>query len=144
MTAKKNYDRAYAEKRRAPFEFVWDGRDWELPHMRDVDIELLREIQGTDNMDLDAILALMPRLFVKATDRQAWKDTAKPSAILIDIFSDWLAHAGQDAGESSASTDSSASTERPSKRTSTGSTASASRKRSTPRKRAAATPPASS
>jgi hypothetical protein len=136
-------DAVYAEERAEPFEFRWGGRQWELPHMEDADLEVVNEIQRKEEFGADDILNLFPRLLPQS-QREAWGQVQKPTKALVRLFEQWLTHSGASAGESSGSGDSSSSTEPKSKQTSTGSTESGSPKRSSRRPRKTATPPVNS
>lgn len=154
----------YAEKIR-PYWFRWEGRWWRLPHIQALDFEAQAQlfaldlaglVDKTDASDTvteakDKLNALFD-LFMGPEQGAEWREVTRPINMLVDLIGRWGAHSGTDAGEPPASTDSSGSTERPSKPTSTGSTASGSRGRSpvkrapakkAPRK-AVATPPVSS
>lgn len=124
--------RQYAEVAGNPYEFTWADRDWTLPHMRDLDIFLLTELENLNPtaMTADDLTSLFDRIFgpEQATE---WARVPKPLTFLNLMLKRWTEHSGRQEGESPASEGSSTSTERPSKRTSTGSTASASRRRST-------------
>ena len=136
-------DAVFAEEQADPFPFRWAGRQWELPHMEDADVEVVNEIRLKDEFGLDDILSLFPRLLPEG-QREAWSQVQKPTKALTRLFEQWLTHSGASSGESSGSGDSSSSTEPKSRRTSTGSTASGSRKRSSRKPRETATPPVNS
>ena len=136
-------DAVFAEQRQAPFRFKWDGREWELPHLHDIDIHLLNRIHEAESFSADEVMDLFPQLFAPR-DRVEWLKTPQPALMLTTLFTQWMEHVGVTPGESVGSGDSSSSTEPKSKQTSTGSTASASPKRSSRRPRKTATPPANS
>ena len=145
--AGEGYDlqQVYAEKMR-PFWFRWADRWWELPHLRMLDFEVQGQVADFDfsilaTSDSDALeeaktkLNQLFDLLMGPELAGEWRKVPRPLEVLLDMVQRWSKHSGTDVGESSASDDSSGSTGRPSKPTSTGSTASGSRKRSpAPRK----------
>lgn len=136
-------DAVYAEQRHLPFKFRWAGRDWELPHLAELDYRIQGEIESTEAWTLPAMLDLFRRMF--GTEQvQAWDEVEVPGRVIGKLFDQWLTHSGAKPGESQGSDGSSTSSEPKSKPTSTGGTRSASPKRSTPRTRRSGTQPASS
>lgn len=153
----------YAEDNK-PFWFRWADRWWMIPHLKMLDFEVQAEIENFDfssvtapeggDVDVAAARAKLNELFdliMGEQQGQQWREVPRPIGFLIEMLNKWTTHSGAKPGEAPASESSSASTGRPSKRTSTGSTASGSRKRSAPAKKAApkkeikaATPPVSS
>lgn len=138
-------DALYAEQRKAPFQFRWSGETWELPAFSDIDwraLQLAVEIESLANVDnvADVDVTIIQRMFGYAfspEQAERWERVPQSTTAMIALFGQWQRHGGADMGESSASTDSSASTGRPSRRTSTGTTASGSRPRSSARRKAA-------
>ena len=147
MTDTKPYDlqRVYAEKAGTPFSFTWEDQVWTLPNMRMLDISVQERIENIDvtAAGVETVNALFDDL-MGAEQGTRWRDVLRPLPMLLDLFAAWLAHSKGELGESPASTGSSRSTGRPSKRTSNSSSTSGSPKRSSPRARTAATPPVSS
>lgn len=144
-------DAVYAETRTEPFRFKWAGEEWELPLFADIDwraLGLANELTAladTENM-AEVDVSVLRRLFEFAfgpTQAARWDKVPQNTSAMTTLFGAWQSYSGTTLGESSASTDSSASTERPSKPTSTGTTRSGSRRRSTAAKKTA-TAPASS
>lgn len=147
MTDKQPFDlqRLYAEKAGTPFEFTWADQIWTLPSMRMLDINVQERLENLDSGS--ASVATINELFdelMGAEQSGRWRQVVRPLGMVMDLFQAWMDHAKADLGESAASSGSSKSTGRPSKRTSNGSTASGSAKRSSPRTRKTATPRASS
>ncbi|GGN39443.1 hypothetical protein FHR83_006717 [Actinoplanes campanulatus] len=154
----QGYDlqRTYAENK-PDFWFRWADRWWRLPNMHMLDFDIQVDVMGfqgrvsEDNPDVNALKAMVNDLFDlimdaghegQASDWRAVKP--RPLPMLMDLLSQWSEQSGVDEGESSASTSSSPSTGRPSKRTSKPSTASGSARRSTARPREAGALPANS
>lgn len=140
-----------------PFWFHWEDQWWMLPHGKMIDFEkLLRVAKLQDNLsnigdaDVEEAMEMLNDTFAMLMGDEQGAEFAKvnrPLGALMDTLTLWREHSGEaeeEAGESLASTVSSKSMGRPSKRTSNGSTASASRGRSTPRAKKTATPPANS
>jgi hypothetical protein len=119
------------ELRKEPFEFEWDGRDWALPHIMDTD---LASIPAADSGDIEAVRESVALAFRYSDDKsqaEAWRAALPvPAVALFELFRDWHEWSGTKPGESEASSPSSKSTGRPSKRTSRGSTTSGSPRRS--------------
>lgn len=143
-------DAVYAEERGDPFLFRWAGQDWELPHFGDIDwraaglageLEELADAGGQADVPIEALQKLFDYAF-GADQAARWAQVSQPSTAMVRLFGAWQKHGGAELGESSASTGSSPSTGRPSKRTSRATTASGSAKRSTASRRSG-TPPAS-
>jgi hypothetical protein len=135
-------DAVYAEERREPFRFKWAGKQWELPHFSDIDwraaglaadIEALADEDGTPEVNL-GVLRDMFRMAFGEEQAARWEQVPQNTPAMIHLFQAWQEHSGMSVGESQASPDSSGSTVRRSKRTSTGTTASASAKPSRARK----------
>jgi hypothetical protein len=153
----EGYDlqRVYAEKLK-PFWFRWDDRWWKLPHLRMLDFEVQAQVESfdfgalTDSKDIEATKTRVNDLFTLLMGGELgaqWRTTVRPLTMLLDMVNRWVEHSGGTPGEAQASPDSSKSTGRPSKRTSTASTGSGSRRPSRAKKAApaaAATPPGSS
>src|SRR5881628_1000440 len=97
-------DALAAEAAGKAFRFTYDGRDWEIPRLEDLDKRLLDR------------LVEEPEAFT----REAFRT-------LNSLLEAWSAASGIDLGEGTASASSSASTGRPSKPTSPATTASRSR-----------------
>jgi len=147
-TVADDLDAAYAEIRREPYFFTWSGREWSLPHIGDLDYRVLAEIESMDAIDTEQVLSLFSRMFT-ADQVAAWAEVQVPTPVLFMLFERWVAHGGGKLGEAPASSGSSGSIGKSSRRTSGSSTVSASRKSSsakpkkaaakrTPRKAAAA------
>lgn len=119
-----NLDKAIAEESptRQPFTFVFDGITYELP--AEIDI---RAVAAISNGRMDDGL----RLLLNPEQWEAIQASPKlfSSSVLDKLFAAYAAHVnGTPMGESSASTGSSKSTGRPSKRTSSTTTKRASGK----------------
>ncbi len=147
-----------------PYWFRWADQWWVLPHPNMLDFSThlkvvsidVSALAGSDADDADleeTAKAKVDELFALIMDAEQaadWKNVeSRPLNMMLGLFNRWMEHSQADPGESSASDDSSRSTGRPSKPTSTGSTASGSRRRSTAKKAApkrvkAASPPANS
>ncbi len=128
---------AYAEIRKEPYVFEWAGREWELPHIAELDFRLLAEIDQIEDKvaDLAYHEGLFARLFGKQA--QAWAQVEVPTSVLMMLFDRYVKHAGGELGEGEASKPSSKSTGTKSRRTSgTTTRGSGSRKRSTAKKAA--------
>ncbi len=154
----KGYDlqAVYAEKA-DPFWFRWDDQWWELPHPKMLDFEVQLKVESFDvsalteagdGEDVEAVAkAKIDELFgliMGGGQATEWRQVqVRPLQMMLDMFSQWMEHSKAGMGESEASTDSSKSTGRPSKLTSTASTGSGSPQRSRARK-AAAGPPVNS
>ncbi len=150
MTEAKVYDlqRVYAEKAGTPFVFTWADREWTLPNILMLDIEVQDRIENLDSAHstIDTFNALFDDI-MGAEQGAEWRKQIRPLPMLMDLLQAWTKQSGAQLGEAPASDDSSKSTGRPSKRTSSGSTASGSRKQSPAKKAAAkrrATPPVNS
>ena len=140
-------DAVYAEERGEPFRFRWQGRDWELPPFGEIDlraIESLKDLAALADADETNIAELDISAFNKLLEHGLgpeqwveWEKVSQPGTAVIRLLNEWQKHSGADVGEAPASTDSSKSTGRPSKRTSSGATGSGSAKRSPARKRTA-------
>lgn len=137
-------DAAYAEIRKAAYDFQFAGRSWSLPHLSDLDYRLMNRIESYTTLTT----AELEGLFEEILGDQAgqWQQTQVPTPVLFMVFERWIKHSGGELGEDSASNASSANTGRRSRRTSGGSTGSGSPKRSTAKKapRKAASPPVNS
>lgn len=149
MTATKpapdDLDAAYAEIRRDPYDFTWKGRQWTLCHFAELDYET----QGKIEESTELTLADLTDIFRQAMgDEQfaEWRTVRRPVGVLEILFKRWVEHSGAKPGEDKASSGSSGSTGRSSRRTSGASTTSASPKRSTAKRaaRKVVSPPASS
>jgi hypothetical protein len=123
-------DAAYAEVAREPYRFQWQGRQWELPHMAELDYRIQDEIENTESFDITAINKLFDRMF-GADQAAAFQETRVTAPFLAMLFDRWLKHSGARPGESEASTGSSENTGGSSRPTSPASTGSGSPKRST-------------
>lgn len=130
-------DAAYASIRRSPYEFQWQGEQWELPHLSELDYRLQLEIESHDELGAKELTVLFAKIFGSQTAR--WERTAVPTQVLFMIFERWIAHSGGKLGEDEASTSSSENTGRKSRPTSAASTtASGSARRSSAKKAAPA------
>lgn len=124
----------YAEVARLPYRFRWADRWWSLPHIADLDYRTQVKIeQFGDDTTLEAVNDLFREIF-GPEQADEWDKVTQPGPFLELLFGRWVKHSGRKPGEPSASTGSSPSTGRPSKRTSTGTTGSASTRRSTAKK----------
>ena len=137
-------DAIYAEVRAEPFRFRWSGRDWELPNFGDIDLRaagLVAQIETlADEDNKTGTIELLSKVFEYSFgEEQAalWAKTAQNVSALMKLFEAWQKHSGTSVGEPSASTGSSPSTGRPSKRTLPATTGSGSRGRSTARRKSA-------
>lgn len=119
-------DARYAEVVKEPFQFRWAGKEWELPHFGDIDwraaglatqIEAVVGDDGNAEIDVSVLQQLFDYAF-GPEQAARWAKVRQPVTAMTMLFTDWQKHGGTSVGESSASTDSSASTVRPSKRTS--------------------------
>lgn len=112
---------------RAPFEFTFRGQKWQMSSLYTaLDLDT---IDAAQNGDLSMIrAAITSGLGDQAEDFKVGTLTVDE---VVPLFERWTDASGSEPGESQASSGSSGSTGRPSKRISTGSTASASRRRST-------------
>jgi len=136
-------DAVYAEERGEPFTFTWEGRRWELPAFGDIDwraagmqaeMEAAADADGMAEVGVETLQKLFRFAFgEEQADR--WEKARQPAPAMVRLFSEWQKRSGAAVGESPASTGSSPSTGRPSRRTSTASTGSGSARRSTARKR---------
>lgn len=157
----KGYDlqKVYAENAE-PFWFRWDDQWWSLPHPKMLDFEVQVRVESFNTADLfpdgddtpddkigEIAKAKMDEFFaLLMDDEQAaeWAEVpVRPLPMMLDMLSQWKDHIKAAEGESPASTSSSKSTGRPSKRTSAGTTKSGSPRRSRALK-AAAGPPGNS
>jgi hypothetical protein len=142
----EGYDlqRVYAEKKK-PFWFRWEDQWWKLPHPRMMDFEVQAEIEsfdfgsltqeGGDLEDAKARLNKIYGLIMGEEQAARWRECeARPVQMQLEMLNEWMARTGASQGEAPASDDSSRSTGRPSKRTSTASTGSGSRRRSPSKK----------
>ncbi|MFB6392636.1 hypothetical protein [Polymorphospora lycopeni] len=136
-----DFDAWYGETRREPFTFTWAGEKWSLPHFSEIDwrvIDVAAELEALASADenaeipVDLILKFFQHGFRLDPEQAArWEQVPQPIQLIMNIFDQWQKHAGADLGELLASSDSSASTERPLKLTSRATTRSVSRARST-------------
>jgi hypothetical protein len=143
MAEKWSLTRAYNAVRREPFTFEWEGQDWQLPHFGDIDWraaglagDLEALTSGGETATADVPVETLQSLFRYAfgpEQAERWERAGQPGTAMVLLFQHWQEHAGADVGEPSASTGSSPSTGRPSKRTSPGITGSGSRTRSSAR-----------
>lgn len=117
-------DAVAAEVAKEPFPFNYQGREWVLAHLSDVDWRLVEE---ADKGSITAIRAVIHAGFGCVHDgdnvehsEQAREFDKRPQPIsaMTALFNRWLAHAGLREGESPASPDSSGSTAGPSNRAS--------------------------
>jgi hypothetical protein len=130
---------AEQKAKRQPFPFKFRGQRRELANIYAV-IDL-DTIEAAQNNDLSALRkALTDGLGEHAGEVNVGAMTVDE---LVPLFERWMESSGATPGESPASSTSSVSTERPSKRTSKGSTGSGSARRSGAARKTAA-PPASS
>lgn len=137
LTLEERYHRHVAKQ---PYSFPWQGRDWVLPHMAGLDYRLQNQIAKFDTLDMDELEQLFDRMLGKEQAAE-WAQVDVPGDYLTMVFTDWLEHSGEQAGEDSASNDSLKTTGTSSRQTSrasttTGSSKSSSAKKATPRKRA--------
>jgi hypothetical protein len=131
-------DAAAAETRaqRKPWKVRFGGDMWHMANAFNLDLDLLERAEAGD------IGAIREALKMGLGDQYAgFRAKGLDLAALTALFNNWVAASGSTPGESVASSASSGSTGRPSKRTSKGSTGSGSGKRSTAN-RASAAPPA--
>src|SRR5262249_6242318 len=134
-------DAAYAEIRRAPYTFQWQGREWTVCHFAELDYETQGKLEGSTDMGLDDLQGLFREAMGDAQYAE-WGRGRRPVDLLPILFERWVKHSGSKQGEDSASSGSSGSTGKSSRRTSGGSTGSGSRasssaKKATPAKKAA-------
>lgn len=96
MTTKFDLDAAVVEAKGAPpFQFMFDGRDYQLPNVRTLNVQSLERLDsGPDGMH--EVLA------ADAPDVAALARTL-PSGALEQLIQAWIAHSGTTPGESSAS-----------------------------------------
>lgn len=113
-------DAVASEVTREPFEFTFGGETYTLSPTFDIRI-VGHLTEG------EVIEALRLTLGDEQWDQMQASETVLTSEQFKALFDAYMKHCGIDAGEASASTGSSRSTGRPSKRTSSGSTASSSR-----------------
>jgi hypothetical protein len=138
--------------------FRWADQWWELPHRKMLDFKkVLRTLTLQDKVNditadnVEDLIKEFDGVFLMLMGPEQGAEFLevedRPIEFLMDTLKRWRAHSGEteeDRGEFSASDDSSKSTGRPSKRTSSGSTASGSAKPSSRKPRKTATPRASS
>lgn len=122
--------------KRQPFPFKFRGQRRELANMYAVlDLDTLEAAQNND-------LAALRKSLANGLAEQA--DEVNVGAMTVDelvpLFEQWMTHSAATPGESPASSDSSGSTGRPSRRTSKGSTGSVSVRRSGARRKTAEPP----
>ncbi len=142
----KGYDlqKVYAEGAES-FWFRWADQWWEMPHPKMLDFEVQVEIEAFDvtsfipedaegRQAVEAARSKMNEFFTMIMGVEQGAEWAKvpsrPLPMMLDMLTQWRDHTKASMGEAPASTGSSKSTGRPSKRTSTASTGSASRRRS--------------
>ena len=144
MSETYDLQRLYAEKAGEAFTFRWADREWTLPSVYMLDIEVQHRVENVDsNAGMDALNSLFDDL-LGAEQGARWREVTRPLPMIFDLFQAWMDHSKGALGESAASTGSSKSTGRPSKRTSKPSTASDSRKPSSRRSRTTGTAPVNS
>lgn len=144
MSETYDLQRLYAEKAGGPFTFRWADREWTLPNMRMLDIEVQDRIENVDtSAGVDTLNTLFDEL-LGAEQGARWREVVRPLPMILDLFQAWLDHSKGTLGESGASAGSSKSTGRPSKRTSKPSTGSGSPKPSSRRTRTTGTQPGNS
>lgn len=132
-------DAAYAEIRKEPYVFTWAGREFSLPHLAELDFRLQMRIEEAQSLGAPELLALFDEMFGPEQAADFAKVTM-PTGALFMLFERWLNYSGAKLGEDSASSGSSGSTGKSSRRTSGGTTGSASPKRSTAKKAAKRAP----
>lgn len=104
-------DAAVAEQAKSPLGFRWKGQSWKLKHPSSVD---WRIIEAATSGDIDAIRKAFEYGMGKEQAARFDKVEQDMDAMTI-LFRTWLDHAGTSQGESPASADSSASTEKQSR-----------------------------
>lgn len=133
------YDALLAEADNRAFTFPFQGRQWSIRHLSDLDYRLARD--GAIGGDVDAVDKLF-RSGMGDEQYAQWEAvTNVPSEVLVAIFDDYLEHCGSSRGKSPDSTPSSENTETPSKPASKRPTRSASRASSPARSRRGASSP---
>jgi hypothetical protein len=137
-------DAAYAEIRKQPYDFQFAGRSWSLPHLSDLDYRLMNRIESYTTLTTTELEGLFNEIL--GDQAEQWGQTKVPTPVLYMVFERWIKHSGGELGEEPASSGSSGSTGKSSRRTSGGTTGSGSRKRSTAKKAApkVASPPGNS
>jgi hypothetical protein len=140
-TAPDDLDVAYAEIRKEPYVFTWSGMEFTLPHLGSLDYRLQLQIEQWDQTGVEEVMTLFSKIFGEE-QAAAWAEVEVPTPVLFMLFERWLAHSGAKLGEEPASSDSSGSTGKSSRRTSGRSTTSGSPKPSTAKRapRKAASP----
>lgn len=92
-------DAVEAEAAGEPFEFVFAGRTWTLPHLHDIDRKLLNAADQGD-------IAAMREAFRTGLGDDYTEFDAQPMKLrsLDALFRAWTEHSGLNPGESQAST----------------------------------------
>jgi len=122
-------DALIAEAENEPFVFTYDGTEYELPHGKTLTMRQQLDLAGAGG-DAGGFVDVLREVAPDTVD--AMLDM--PGHATLAVIKAWNEHSGIDQGESSASTDSSKSTERPSSGTSTRTTANRSARRSQAKK----------
>jgi hypothetical protein len=129
-------DAAVAEVSGASLRFRWKGESWVLKHMGSLD---WRVTEAANQGDVEAVRTAF-RYGMGAEQFDRFELVEQDTDAMSLLFSRWLRHAGTSQGESPASVESSASTEKPSRPASEPATPEPTSDSSSP----ASSPPASS
>lgn len=125
------FDLDALESEGTPFRFRFGGEDYEFP--ADLDFALIDLIGNLDDDPTKVDISVLTRLARRLFGSEQWarveaSDASFGVVKLIGLMNAYQKHLGVSLGELQASTGSSKSTVRPSKRTSNGSTGSRSRR----------------
>lgn len=115
MTDVYDLDAAIEERKGEPFHFKFGGERYRLPST--VDMRVLAVLEGGD-----VAAALMMMLGDEQWERMLAAKQVFDLPAMLGLLERWAAHSGLDLGEASGSVNSSATTVKPSKRTSNGTT----------------------
>jgi hypothetical protein len=104
-------DAAAAESAKAPLRFRWKGESWSMKHMSSVDWRIIEAANSGE-------FTLIRKAFSAAMGKEQferWEEVDQDLDAVTMLFTRWREHAGVTEGESPASADSSASSEKPSR-----------------------------
>ena len=121
MSEPFDLDAAVGELSPEPFRFTWGGQAFELPAILgmpvDKQLTIINTIEGLDRAEPGKVVEVLH--LIVGDEMLASLSAAKPlsAASLMKLIGAWMAHQGEAPGKSEPSSDSSASTARPSKQT---------------------------
>lgn len=97
--AQFDLDTLEAERRHETFTFTFGGREFTLPHMRDIDRKLMRQVDEGSHWAAEEALKIG-----LGEQYDAFEELPLSLFGLNELFKAWLEHSGMREGESQAST----------------------------------------